>query len=358
MPDEFDELDTENIDPMMFSSPSKKSRGFDFVSPKLKTAPLFSLTPIQKPAQYVERAQIAGSKRKAEDSDSTPISTVEPNKRNHPSSAPAGRSPKSKKTGILSRRRMTASPFTRVNPPSSHEVSSNGLPFSIDAALAGTVPTAKSKLKSKIKSTHRKSWQFEIYEDTPEDEMANLMEHSTCTLDISDDESRAVAKGDRDNKENVPPADDLVTSMGLSSHVAASRRDMMTDETRSPLGDLNAKDYYAEGCDASSIILVPVEDDAKDSPEDATPSSDVVPSSPNRGRANAVTESREEWKNIIARVIPNPVSEAAKSDPVDAHAGGEPAEIQIWESESAKGDQDVGVQATVADGTIHPSTLA
>jgi hypothetical protein len=38
---------------------------------------------------------------------------------------------------------------------------------------------------------------FDIYEDTVEDEMSNLMEHSTCTLDISDDEGRRAAKDDR-----------------------------------------------------------------------------------------------------------------------------------------------------------------
>ena len=46
--------------------------------------------------------------------------------------APAGRSPvKSKGSGILSRRRVSAKPFARVDPPSL--AAKNGLPFSIDA---------------------------------------------------------------------------------------------------------------------------------------------------------------------------------------------------------------------------------
>jgi len=245
-PEEFDDIDTENIDPLTFSSPSKKSRTFDFDLTKSEKTPLFALAPAQ-PSQYIERAQAI----------SNTTNILLKHKRVTPSSAPApaGRSPtKSKKNGILSRRRMNASPFTRINPPPfSAGQSKTGLPFSIDAALAGTVPAYKSK------STHsspRKGWQFDIHEDTPDDEMANLMEHSTCTLDISDDESSSL-KGDKDNKENVPPVD----ANGYSaSRITATRRDMMTDGPRSPLGDLDAKEFYAEGCDSSSFITILAED--------------------------------------------------------------------------------------------------
>lgn len=359
-PNEFDDFDTENIDPLMFSSPLKKSRNFDFDMTKPSMTPHFTLTPVKKPAQYVERAQAAGTKRKAEESTITPINTVKSNQRVQPSSAPApaGRSPKNKKIGILSRRRMTASPFTRVNPPTPTAETSNGLPFSIDAALAGTVPALKSK--SKTKSTHRKSWDFEIHEDAPEEEMANLMEHSTCTLDISDDESRVATKADRDNKENIPPVDGLTASIGGSSQIAASRRDMMTDEPRSPLGDLDAKDFYAEGCDTSSIILIAAEDEAQVADEKpAVLPEDPEPCSPAHMRSNAVTESRQDWKEIIAQVTSNAATAAnAGLGPTDDHTNGEAAEIQIWESESAKGDDDAGLQELVNGCTSHQAVSA
>lgn len=346
-PQDFDDIDSENIDPLNFSPSSKKSRSFDFDVTKSSQTPLFALTPA-KPTQYVQRAQAIGQKRKAEEPASTPVSEPQSSKRVQPSSAPApaGRSPtKSKKAGILSRRRMTASPFTRINPPTfSTAEPSTGLPFSIDAALAGTVPAYKSKSKSK--STHRKSWQFEIHEDTPEEEMANLMEHSTCTLDISDDESRAAAKEDKDNKENIPPIDGPA-AMSLSTQITATRRDMMTDETRSPLGDLDAKEFYAEGCHASSVILVGVENAVDGIDEKTTAISRAPePCSPERLRANAVTDAREEWKEVIAQVATQAAADIADSGlpQVDQPTNAEAAHIQIWESESAKAEDDVECQ--------------
>jgi hypothetical protein len=52
------------------------------------------------------------------------------------------------------------------------------------------------------------SWNFDIYEDSPEETLQNLMEHSTHTLDISDDsdnESQTSELADK-GKENIPPA--------------------------------------------------------------------------------------------------------------------------------------------------------
>jgi hypothetical protein len=322
---------------LTFSSPSKKPRTSDFDLTKSEKTPLFALTPAQ-PSQYVERAKATPNtgNRLLKHKRATPASAP----------APAGRSPtKVKKNGILSRRRMTVSPFTRINPPTfSADESKTGLPFSIDAALAGTMPSYKSK------STHRKGWQFDIHEDTPDDEMANLMEHSTCTLDISDDESSSL-KGDKDNKENIPPVD-------YATQMSAMRRDMMTDESRSPLGDLDAKDFYAEGCDSSSFIIIPVEDSVD---EKAAAASNVEEqSSPSHSRPNAGTEGREGWKNLLAEL-------AAKADDtaIEADFNFEPeaskneaATIHIWESESAKGDDDAKVQVPEAAGTDQLSLLA
>ena len=348
-PAEFDHADSENIDPLIFSSPSKKGRAFDFDMTKSNDAPLFAISPSQ-PAQYVERAQAAGQKRKAED---TVTPTAGTKRRAEPSSAPtpAGRSPKHKRIGILSRRRMTTNSFTRVNPPSSAVESTNGLPFSIDAALAGTVP------KYKPKSTHGKGWHFDIHEDTPDEEASNLMVHTTTTLDISDDESSS-SKGDKDNKENIPPIDGPAAT-AYATHITATRRDLMTDETRAPLGDLDAKDFYAEGCDASSCIIVAAEDPSEQTMDKlSTTVNTQESSSPPRPRAVAVTHAQTGWEEVVAQFAAKNTATAHADVCTEQEVSKEATEIQIWESESAKGDNDTDAQALETDSVSPESLLA
>ena len=349
-PAEFDEVDSENIDPLIFSSTSKKGRAFDFGLTKSNAPPLFALPP-PKPAQYIERAQAAGQKRKADDA-VTPTAGIK--RRVEPSSAPApaGRSPKHKRIGILSRRRMTTNSFTRVNPPSSSTgESTNGLPFSIDAALAGTVPQYKSK------SLQGKGWHFDIHEDTPEDEEDNLMGHSTGTLNISDDEGSSL-KGDKDNKENIPPIDGPAAVIS-ATQVSATRRDMMTDETREPLGDLDAKDFYAEGCDASSCIVVAAEDSSDQALDKLSNTINTQePSSLPRPHTNAVTEAQAGWEDVIARFAFKSTTAADADLGIERESSKETAEIQIWESESAKGDDDTDAPG-LETGNLNPqSSLA
>lgn len=348
-PADFNDDDSENIDPLIFSTSSKKGRTFDFDTMKSNETPLFAPVPAA-PAQYVERAQAAGQKRKAEDSEDAATRTANMKRRAEPYSAPApaGRSPKHKRIGILSRRRMT----TRVNPPSSSAVEpTNALPFSIDAALSGTVP--KSTLSSK--APHGKGWQFDIHEDSKDDEMANLMQHSTCTLDISDDEGNSL-KGDKDNKENIPPMDGPA-AMILHTQVTTTRRDVMTDEVREPLGNLKAEEFYADGCDASSFA-------AEDSPEQIvdkvsstidTHESSLLP----LPRANVATGVQNGWEDVIARfAAKNTTAGAGAEVGTENENSKEAAEIQIWESESAKGDDDADAQGLQTDGGSPQSLLA
>lgn len=124
------------------------------------------------------------------------------------------------------------------------------------------------------------------------------MEHGACTLDISSDEENAARERDMRGKENVPPMDDVSQTRtvlssstsggetvmggesvagdkvldaekemeGIKARMArASRKQRQQDENaieldRSPLGDLAAKDFYAEGCDASATIIVASEE--------------------------------------------------------------------------------------------------
>ena len=123
-----------------------------------------------------------------------------------------------------------------------------------------------------------KGWFFEIHEDTPEQEAANLMEHSASVLDISsDDDAQTKAKNTEllKGKENIPPpdfaplqprtasassVDDDGEETEIEEPVKRPRLRKITqdamDEDRRPLGDLPPSEFYAEGCDASSYVTV------------------------------------------------------------------------------------------------------
>jgi hypothetical protein len=125
-----------------------------------------------------------------------------------------------------------------------------------------------------------KGWFFEIHEDTPEQEAANLMEHSASVLDISSDDDLATKDKNEElerGKENIPPPDWLAAQPRNLSTVDAMQagvegelktqeqvkrprlrefvQDAM-DEDRRPLGDLPPSEFYGEGCDASTYVTV------------------------------------------------------------------------------------------------------
>jgi hypothetical protein len=274
-----DEFDLENIDPSILSSPSKKAKGFDGTPVK---TPVFSLvdaipkasgfsTPLNSPsASNLKRKNLSLSVPTT--TNATPISH-------------SRGSPKHKRVGLLSKgRRFSSSPFRRVDPPS-FSSSSGGLPFSIDAALSGTISSYKPAavapalpepvLSSRDSKSMPSSWFFDIHEDTPEEEAANLMEHSTLTLDISSDDdcdARRRKEIDDRGKENVPPPDwqgptlRRAYSAPAGSHkgihsakkaleIVEKAKDAM-QEDRAALGALNAEDFYPEGLDDKSVVVV------------------------------------------------------------------------------------------------------
>ncbi|KAG9556275.1 hypothetical protein KCU79_g10303, partial [Aureobasidium melanogenum] len=265
--DDFDGQndDAENVNPNMFLSPMKRTKmdsssttlkpkglstlpsSFNFTFNPTKTTPTTSMPP---PAIVPSRL-------------STPMKysgVTKPSTRT-PLTAPAGRSPKSKRD----RRRLSV--HTPITSALSRPSARTGLPFSIDAALTAslktTAPTAAlPKPATSLEESMPSSWFFAIHEDTPEEEAENLMEHSTLTLDISsDDESATKANEDR-GKENVAPADyDPVTSSASSPR--SSRRsqksatDMETDEaSRAPLGSLDTTEFIPEGLTKDSVVVI------------------------------------------------------------------------------------------------------
>lgn len=227
--------------------------------------------------------------------------------------------------------------------------SQDAVPLSIDAALSGTVSSYKAKPQSQVETSILedsipKGWMFEIHEDTVEEKKGILLLHSTCTLDISDDESRQAVKDDRE-KENIPPFD----YSGSLSHPAAttirpvSRKDMMTDEPRSPLGDLDAREFYAEGCDASSYYIIPAEKSNIKLVEEPVKAKNVTKDvgSAIRAESKASTGSQEVWKDLLAQIEETKKNNAAAALAVTEGTKDQEASLEIWESESAKGDDDV-----------------
>lgn len=239
-------------------------------------------------------------------------------------SAPAGRSPTRKRVGILNRRKTTE--FTRVDPPK-FSITNNEAPFSIAAALSGTIPGYAARRHE----PEKKGWFFEIHEDTPQEMMTNLMEHSTCTLDISsDEETEARHHDDRANKENLPPADDISQSQSRLPRpsIKSMRRKLDEGEIdidRNPLGDLAAEEFYAEGCSASDVVLIADDEPVKEEFDFN------VESSHSSDKGKAVEELMMKSNEAIPEVIPKKV---ALFQPLEKAEEG----FEVWESGSEKGD--------------------
>ena len=345
---------------MLFAS-SKKSKGSNGVAKKSNKSSLFVLTDVSSSMVPVCRPIITPKRLAA--ARTTPVQTQKP-KQSSSAPAAAGRSPKSKRVGILSRRRVASSSFTRVDPPSF--APSNGLPFSIDAALSGTVPsyTHQPLQQSEITNLNEctpRGWMFKIHEDTKEELAENLLEHSACTLDISDDEESRAAKNDR-GKENIPPPDYQPAYVAPATTMRpVSRKDMMTDEPRTPLGDLDVKEYYAEGCDASSYIIIPAEISNNNTRVTSGVNNRATTSEAcqidNFGQAAVDTSalSEDEWKELLAQMEKS--QETYIPAPFDALLNHDVAtdKAEIWESQSAKGEDD-GANFEAATASLETSS--
>lgn len=98
---------------------------------------------------------------------------------------------------------------------------------------------------------------FTIYEETKDEEDGNLLTHSAQGLDISDDEISRSAKNDR-GMENMQPS----TSIGTPPLASPSKP--MADKQRTPLGGLQAEEYFANDCDVGSAVLVTAQEEEEE----------------------------------------------------------------------------------------------
>ena len=224
-----------------------------------------------------------------------------------------------------------------------------------------------------LEESKPKSWFFDIFEETDEQQKENIelqkpltneweMEESfPHSLNFSNNGGKSPARDDH-QKENIPPngfrgaAVSSITSTVASTYAAASRKDMMTDEPRTPLGDLNASDYYAEGCDATSVVLV-AEDVVEPERQSVDPmQANLIPESSSSDFNSLIHDSTpavaEQDKPMTTSQLTDLLLSAAPAR-LDSEAGlfdnttqdndqnrdaenVEPADIEIWESGSAK----------------------
>ncbi|CAN9221130.1 unnamed protein product [Alternaria sp. RS040] len=352
-PEIYEDADSENVDPSVFSSPSKKSRtannSIDAGYMKPASFSIFT-SPVKPSSASLNATPSVPSVRKALSSPSTAKSTPITNSRG---------SPKNKRLHAISKRRASSSPFRRVDPPS-FNLSSPSLPFSIDAALSGSISTYTPKAPTVaatpasapaaqsapvLDDNMPKSWFFDIHEDTPEQEAANLMEHSASVLDISSDDDAATKFRNEDRgKENVPPPDFLAAANARKRNHASSlddgyetdilvqvpakhpRRSRKVvqdamDEDRKPLGDLAPSEFYAEGCDATSYVTV---DAGIEKPSGLSKEFD----------ANSVTPEKKK-KHVVVDEVPAAVEEESITPSVSEDIVAAPAAADVSAVEAA-----------------------
>jgi hypothetical protein len=242
-----------------------------------------------------------------------------------------GTLPQNRRVSLLSSNRRIKTPFRRIDPLNK----ASALPFSIDAALSGTIssytPPAPSVstpaidiappapvLSKKSAKSMPNTWFFEIHEDTADQEAINLMEHSAVVLDISSDDdatsSRAKDAQER-GKENVPPPEwtgptrsarsvPRVAHKGIKCPKKAAKYAAMDGpdamlEDRSALRDLDVTAFWVED-EEEKIVEASAEVAAQAVPEVAiAPSSEEVaaPVTP----VEASTETQEPKEPFVIR---------------------------------------------------------
>jgi hypothetical protein len=219
-----DNSDSENVDPAALASPSKKSKNLDGTPSKVSK---FFLTSTPQSSLNPPTKRKAVSYSVPATTNSTPIIHARGS---------------DQRISLLKRRSLT--PYRRQDPPLR---ASAAVPFSIDAALSGTIssystpaakaiptpssstlfatpsPAVKSARKGAAAPT---SWFFAIHEDSLDQEATNLLQHGASVLDISSDDdgasTRAKDAAER-GKENIPPPDSASSSAATATAATITR---------------------------------------------------------------------------------------------------------------------------------------
>ena len=320
----MEDIDSENIDPTLTAS-SKRKRASD----ENEDGENVPSKPSRIALKTVESSPVPPRVS------STPRTAPQPSTpKSVPSLKPAGRSPQSKAASCKPFARRSNISKTRPEPAGGRK--SVHRPFSLATALSNgraKSPQKTASVPAPAPKPTPASWSFEIHVDSEEEEMTNLMQHSTGVLDISDDESKQQETSSAGRgKENVPPSELnllLPTTRQQESPAAAARKSVMMEESRAPLGELNAADYYGDDCHAFSYAVVHDDDeDAENAPvpEQKKPASSRKSTSTQPARSTKLS-SVSSISSLLESTAPKAESKAT-SEPSES-------EIDIWESGSA-----------------------
>ncbi|KAI0966654.1 hypothetical protein F4678DRAFT_269495 [Xylaria arbuscula] len=361
--------DSENVDPVLFS---KRAKGTDSFFPSkgsfIKPATFFltkSASTNDLPISSAPKAVAPRSRNLL--NPKSPAAKLNISTARSPLSAPAGRSPtRGKRSGILSSRKHGS--IGRIDPPVFGGLSagSSPAPFSLDAALKGTISgyTSRSDVSSNkptsglsdLSDLHEpemsSSWFFDIHEDTEEQEMTNLLQHSTCVLDISsDEESETRRQRERaEGKENIPPVDDVSqTSRPRAARLATSDDEMVFEKERNPLGEMDPRQYYAQGCHENSIIIIPSEEDEEtaaqnESIPDSEENSSALTGTDMAAHSTAEFDAIEEEKSASVEDLMSKTETLAPAAAVLEPVEGTGESFEFWESSSAKDETEAAAE--------------
>ena len=349
--------DSENIDPYIFESNTKRKRAaFEDDVSLAKQPRIFTKVVPATTQTYIPPTTIQSYTPRL---DSVSKSTRTP----FSAPAAAGRSP-TRARGRIEK----AQPRRRFAPPTLGSLSPS---LSITAALKGTLAHKKAtrtKKTSTLDEAKPNSWSFDIFEESEEQQDYRMSEwtmtQSSAALEISDDEGKSktsdgtLEKGDR-GKENVDPNEMFVSSAPVTRAVAAAaaaaKDEAKIEEPRTPLGDLNAAKFYGEGLDATSVVLVhddvpqetpgeeeapaEVQEEQVSAPSVAPALGDFTFEATHEPQADAQTEVPLEEIPEWARRTSLALGSDAQDDEQSVHDA-DPADIEIWESESARDENE------------------
>lgn len=344
------ELDnTENVDPNLFS---KRAKGIDglFTSPDsfIKPTNFFFTKSASTNAVPISSSPKATTPRQRVMLNPTsPVAKINTSIAKAPLSAPAGRSPTRKRSGLSSRRR-TAGSVTRVDPPVfGLPASSTPAPFSLDAALRGTIANYTGLHEPEMKS----SWFFDIHEDTEQEEATNMLEHSACILDISsDEENESRRQREREEcKENIPPPNDISqTSRHRAARSATGSDEMVYEKERSPLREMDPREYYANGCDENSVFIIAGDEEDQTQVQNGFPfvAEANLPASLEAPHENLIAEPEftEQETSASAEELMGQTDSSAPDAAVLGPVEGTGESFEVWESSSAKDEAEVAAE--------------
>lgn len=166
--------------------------------------------------------------------------------------------------------------------------------------------------------------------------MTNLLQHGTCVLDISSDEESARRstreREDGRDKENVPPPGDV--SQTSSRRVPGDVDDMIVEKQRTALGEMDAAEFYPEGVDAASVVVVPADEEEAETP--IINNFQFAPQMSNPSAASLPDQDDDEIELLMSKPT-DESSSAAVLQPIE----GTGESFDLWESESAHDDEPV-----------------